>query len=228
MACTPPQTPPSRKRRRRVVPSTPACGAVAILGLGGVWLPDAAQAARRCEEWSAEVSSVEGIVEIRRTATVAWAALAAGERVCTEDSVRVGRSSRATLVLPDGGDLRLDELTTLNLPEPPSAAGTLVELLRGIIHVISRDPRSLSFRTPYANAGLEGTEFDIRVDASQQLTEIVVLEGEVAVTSPNGDLKVPSDYVAVARDGQTPTALPLAAPIERMRWASHFPPLIDR
>ncbi|HWN37191.1 MAG TPA: TonB-dependent receptor [Gammaproteobacteria bacterium] len=211
-----------------MVPSTPTCGAVALLGLASMWLPEAAQAARSCEDWSAEVSSIEGLVEVRRTATAVWVALAAGERVCTDDSVRVGRSSRATLVLPDGGDLRLDELTTLNLPEPPSAAGTLIELLRGIIHVISRDPRSLSFRTPYANAGLEGTEFDIRVDASQQLTEVVVLEGEVAVTTPSGDLKVPSDYVAVARDGQTPTASPIAEPIERMRWASHFPLIIDR
>jgi Tfp pilus assembly protein PilF len=167
-------------------------------------------------------------VEVRRTATAVWVALNAGERLCTDDSVRIGRSSRATLLLPDGGDLRLDELTTLNLPEPPSAAGTLIELLRGIIHVISRDPRSLSFKTPYANAGLEGTEFDIRVDGNQQLTEIVVLEGEVAVTTSSGNLKVPSDYVAVARDGQTPTASPLAAPIERMRWASHFPLIVDR
>ena len=228
MARTPPQTPPSHRRRRRLVLSAPTRGAVALLGLAGVCLPDVAQAGRSCEEWSAEVSSVEGRVEIRRTATAVWAALAAGDRVCTDDSVKVGRSSRATLVLPDGGDLRLDELTTVNLPEPPSAAGSLIELLRGIIHVISRDPRSLSFKTPYANAGLEGTEFDIRVDANEQLTEIVVLEGEVAVTTPSGDLKVPSDYVAVARGGQAPTASPLAMPIERMRWASHFPPIIDR
>jgi len=227
MACTPPQTSPFF-RRRRTVPSHPTCGAVAILALAGIWLPEAAQAARSCEDWSAEVSSVEGVVEVRRTATAVWVALAAGERLCTDDSVRVGRSSRATLLLPDGGDLRLDELTTLNLPEPPSAAGTLIELLRGIIHVISRDPRSLSFKTPYANAGLEGTEFDIRVDANERLMEVVVLEGVVAVTAPRGDLQVASDHVAVVRDGQAPTATPLAEPIERMRWASHFPLVIDR
>jgi Tfp pilus assembly protein PilF len=199
-----------------------------MLGLASLWAPNWAYAARSCDEWSAEVSSVEGLVEIRRSATSSWVALAAGERVCTEDSVRVARSSRATLILPDGGDLRLDEQTTLNLPEPASASGSLIELLRGIIHVISRDPRSLSFKTPYANAGLEGTEFDIRVDANERLTEIVVLEGEVAVTAPSGDLKVASDHVAVVRDGQVPTSAPLAQPIERMRWASHYPPIIDR
>ena len=228
MARTPPQTPPCRWPRRSGARSTPVCRA-AIVGLVGLWPLCDAQAARSCEEWSAEVSSVEGRVEIRRSTTSVWVTLAAGERVCTDDSVRVGSSSRATLVLPDGGGpLRLAENSILNLPEPPSGVGSLVELLRGIIHVISRDPRSLSFRTPYANAGIEGTEFDIRVDEDERLTEIVVLEGEVAVTTPSGELKVSSDHVAVARDGQAPTASPIAQPIERMRWASHYPPIIDR
>jgi Tfp pilus assembly protein PilF len=200
-----------------------------MVGLMGLWPLCDAQAARSCDEWSAEVSSVEGRVEVRRSATTTWVALAAGERVCTDDSIQVGSSSRAMLVLPDGGGpLRLDEHSILNLPEPPSGVGSLVELLRGIIHVISRDPRSLSFRTPYANAGIEGTEFDIRVDEDGRLTEIVVLEGEVAVTTPNGELKVSSDHLAVAREGQAPTASPIAQPIERMRWASHYPPIIDR
>ena len=203
-------------------------GAVAILGLAVLWPIDGAYAARSCEAWSAEVSVVEGRVEVRRSATTAWVALAAGDRVCTDDLIRVESSSRATLVLPDGGTLKLDERSVLNLPEPPSGTDSLIELLRGIIHVISRDPRSLTFKTPYANAGLEGTEFDIRVDADERLTEIVVLEGEVVVTTPSGELEVASDHVAVARDGQAPTVSPLAQPIERMRWASHYPPIIDR
>ena len=124
--------------------------------------------------------------------------------------------------------MRLDENSALALPEPPSGLGSLVELLRGVIHVISRDPRLLQFTTPYANAGLEGTEFDIRVDENNRLTEIVVLEGEVAVTTPAGELNVASDHVAVAKDGEAPTASPYAAPIERMRWASYYPPIIDR
>jgi Tfp pilus assembly protein PilF len=202
-------------------------GAVAIIGLAASW-PNTSYAARSCDEWSATVSVIEGRVEVRRSETTTWAALAAGDRVCTDDLVRVESSSRVTLLLDDGGTIKLDEHSVLNLPEPPSGIGSLLELLRGIIHVISRDPRSLSFKTPYANAGLEGTEFDIRVDADERLTEIVVLEGVVAVTTPNGDIDVASDHVAIARDGQAPTASPLAQPIERMRWASYYPPLIDR
>ena len=212
MARTPPQKQPYRCRATRRGRSPPVCRTAAIIGLVGLWPLCNAQAARSCDEWSAEVSSVEGRVEIRRSATSTWVALAAGERVCTDDSVRVESSSRATLILPDGGGpLRLAENSTLNFPEPPSGVGSLLELLRGIIHVISRDPRSLSFRTPYANAGIEGTEFDIRVDDDERLTEIVVLEGEVVVTTPSGELKVSSDHVAVARDGQAPTATPIDA-----------------
>jgi Tfp pilus assembly protein PilF len=213
---------------RRRIRSTPVFGAVATLGFSALLPIGDAYAARSCEAWSAEVSVVEGLVEVRRSATTAWVALAAGDRVCTDDLIRVESSSRATLVLPDGGTLKLDERSVLNLPEPPSGIGSLIELLRGIIHVISRDPRSLTFQTPYANAGLEGTEFDIRVDSDARFTEIVVLEGEVAVTTPNGELHVASDNVALARDGQAPAVTPLAQPIERMRWASHYPPIIDR
>jgi Tfp pilus assembly protein PilF len=154
--------------------------------------------------------------------------LSAGERVCTDDTLRLDGGSRALLVLPDGGTIRLDEHTTLNLAEPPSGDGSLLELLRGILHIISRDPRSLTFKTPYANAGLEGTEFDIRVDDERRLTEVVVLEGEVVVTTPNGELKVASDHVATALDGQAPSATPIENTIERMRWASYYPSLIDQ
>jgi Tfp pilus assembly protein PilF len=227
MAGTPPQTPPARYARRRAGHFVPFCRPLAILSLAGLWPLGNAHAARSCEEWSAEVSSIEGRVEIRRSGGSDWVPLAAGEHACTGDSLQADGSSRATLVLPDGGVVRLDERSVLNLPEPPSGLGSLLELLRGIIHVISRDPRALTFQTPYANAGLEGTEFDIRVDERERLTEIVVLEGEVVVTTASGEINVASDHVAVARDGQMPTASPIAGTIERMRWASHYPPLLD-
>jgi tetratricopeptide (TPR) repeat protein len=227
MAGTPPQTLPPRSPRRPADRSA-RHRLLAIAGVAAFCPLGAARAAPTCEAWSAEVSSVEGRVDIRRSATSHWVALAAGEHICRGDLVHVEDASRATFVLPDGGVFKLDEDSTLNLPEPPSGVESLLELLRGIIHVISRDPRSLSFRTPYANAGLEGTEFDIRVDDRERLTEIVVLEGEVVVTTPNGRVNVASNHVAVAPDGQAPMAVPIDKPIERMRWASYYAPLTDR
>jgi tetratricopeptide (TPR) repeat protein len=199
-----------------------------VAALGALWPLGDAHAARSCEEWSAEITAVEGRVEVRRAEQRDWGVLSTGQRVCSGDAIRSDSSSRATLTLPDGGTIRLDENSAMAVPEPPSGFGSLIKLLRGVIHIISRDPRELQFTTPYANAGLEGTEFDIRVDEASRLTEVIVLEGEVVVTTPAGLLNVASDYIAVAKEGEAPTASPYLTPIERMRWASYYPRVIDR
>src|SRR5262249_28985005 len=102
------------------------------------------------------------------------------------------------------------------------------KLIRGVIHVISRDPRSLRFSTPHANAGLKGTEFDIRVDEAADRTAIAVLEGRVEVTNVAGRIEVPSGFVATAVPGDMPTPTPIAARIDLMRWASYFPSIPDK
>ena len=214
MARTPPQAASPRHHQhaaaRRVATTSGHVSTLAVLAC--LWPAGNAHAQQRtCEEWSADITAVEGRVEVRRRDNPSWVALTTGERVCTGDALRSQSSSRATITLPDGGTLRLDENSALELPEPPSGLGSLVELLRGVIHVISRDPRFLRFSTPYANAGLEGTEFDIRVDENNRLTEIIVLEGEVAVSTPAGELSVGSDHVALAKAGEAPTASPYAS-----------------
>ena len=226
MAPSPPQTAAPRRpfrRAHRLYLSAPTRHLLAIAVIGALWPLRAAHAQRTCEQWSADITAVEGHVEVLRDEERDWVALSTGERVCSGDALRSESSSRATLTLPDGGTIRLDENSAMALPEPRSGFGSLIELLRGVIHIISRDPRELQFTTPYANAGLEGTEFDIRVDETNRWTEIVVLEGEVVVTTPAGQLNVASDHIAIAKDGEAPTASPYSTPIERMRWASHYP-----
>ena len=227
MARPPPQTTLPRRLPLHVFRLQSLVSACALALAVAVWPTGELHAARSCEEWFAEITTVEGRVEVLRAAEQTWTRLATGARVCSGDKVRSETSSRATITLIDGTTLRLDENTALALPDPPSGSGSLINLLRGVIHVISRDPRLLLFTTPYANAGLEGTEFDVHVDDDARLTEVLVLEGAVAVSTPNGELSVSSDHIAVAREGQAPIAMPYAEPIERMRWASYFPPLID-
>ena len=143
--------------------------------------------------------------------------------LCAGDSLRVQAFSRVIVRLRDNTTvMRLDQYSTLALEEE-NGGGTLIDLIRGVIHIISRDPRLLRFTTPYANAGLEGTEFDIRVTEEERKTEIAVLEGTVVVTNPMGELKVPSNFVASAREGEPVVARAILEPIELMRWASYFP-----
>ncbi len=206
-----------------------SASALTILALA-LWLltPPSVRAETSCTEWRAELTVVEGAVEVKRAGESVWAKAASGASLCYGDAVGVKASSRATLTLPDHSTLRLDENTTITLVEPKQSGASLIDLVRGVIHVISRDPRSLKFTTPYANAGLEGTEFDIRVNDREPQTEVVVLEGKVAMSTPTGDLGVSSGQVAVARAGQPPSAQPLREAIDLMRWTGHYPHILDR
>jgi len=184
--------------------------------------------ARDCAEWHADVVAIEGTIEVRRVDSTDWVDLARGDIVCTGDSIRAQGFSRATLRLPDQTVIRLDQHSTLTLDERDDGVGSLVRLLRGVIHVISRDPRSLKFSTPHVNAGLKGTEFDIRVDEAENRTAIAVLEGRVEVTNAAGRIDVPTGFIATSGAGDMPTPSPIAEPIDLMRWASYFPSILDR
>jgi Tfp pilus assembly protein PilF len=222
------RSPPQRSSPARAqahVPSPLAWNAVAAAVC--LWLgPLAAQTPRSCEDWSAEITTVEGRAEMQREEGSEWAPLSTGERACTGYTIHTFAASRVTIRLPDGSTERVDENTTFKLPEPPSGEGSLIEIIRGAFHIISRDPRLLRFTTPYANAGLEGTEFDIRVDEERKLTEIVVLEGEVVVTTTAGEISVKSNHIVTAREGEMPSVTPYARPIDLMRWAGHYPPVV--
>ncbi len=207
-----------------------ACGvSFATLALALLLLATpAARAATACSDWHAELTTVEGVVDVKRDGDSIWRSAVSGASLCYGDAISVKASGRATLTLPDHTTLRLDENTTITLNGAEPTRGWLIDLLRGVIHVISRDPRSLKFTTPYANAGLEGTEFDIRVNERESQTEVLVLEGKVAMTTAGGNLGVPSGQIAVARAGRPPTAEPLREPIELMRWTGHYPRIVDR
>ncbi|MBN1240310.1 MAG: FecR domain-containing protein, partial [Gammaproteobacteria bacterium] len=194
-----------------------------LLCLLALNLPFAASAGRSCEEWHAELVSVEGRVEIRTSG--GWAPLSSGDRVCTGDSIRVKSYGRAALRLPDKTVLRLDQDTSVTFAEPEDETGSWLDLLKGVIHVISRDPRALRFNTPYANAGLEGTEFVIAVADGE--TDVTVLEGEVRLSNEAGSVGVPSGQRGSARLATAPETEPIPDPIQVIAWTPYYVPVLD-
>ena len=83
---------------------------------------------------------------------------------------------------------------------PPEPGCGLVDLLRGGLYFLSEVRRTLTVRTPYVNAGVEGTEVYLRVaDAG---TEMIVLEGRVAATPGNAS----GGAIRAGRGGDGPAA----------------------
>lgn len=184
-------------------------------------------AQRSCGEWHATFVAVEGApgaVEFRRDDTERWQPAALGVAVCTGYSVRVGEFGDATLQFPDKTALRLHRNSTMTLDEPEDDTGIWVDLVQGLLHIISRDPRALRFTTPYANAGLEGTEFEIGV--ANRRTDVTVIEGEVSMSNAAGRVGVHAGERGRAVSGNAPQTAPLPQPFEGTDWTSYYAPIL--
>jgi ferric-dicitrate binding protein FerR (iron transport regulator) len=104
------------------------------------------------------------------------------------DTIRVLERSRADVALLDQSVLRLNVNTTLTFKAVKEERTSVVDLLKGAAHFFSRGPRSLEVQTPFATAGIRGTEFFVRVEAEQTFLSIfegtVVAANEAASCSP--------------------------------------------
>jgi tetratricopeptide (TPR) repeat protein len=199
---------------------------MAILPFGTVWGAD-------CEQWAAEAVSVQGEVEAQRTGERQWQAVRLHDRFCPGDRIRVHERSRADLALVNQPLLRLDQNTAIILggmkEEGTTMAGLFggaaqLDLLKGAVHFFSRIPRNLEVRTAFVNAGVEGTEFFIRVEEDE--TFISVFEGKVLAANEAGTLVLTSNQSAEAKRGSAPVYRTVIRPRDAVAWALYYPTVI--
>ena len=79
---------------------------------------------------------------------------------------------------------------------------SLIDLARGALYFFSRLPRDLEVNTAFVNAGVEGTEGLVRVEADR--TFISIFEGRVLAANQAGSLTLTSGQSAVAEQGKPP------------------------
>ncbi|MGD9511218.1 MAG: FecR domain-containing protein, partial [Geminicoccaceae bacterium] len=134
--------------------------------------------------------------------------------ICDGEVVEVGSAGRALIHLI-GADtpLRLDENTITRIDAPPEPGSGLVDLMQGGLYFLSEVRRTLSVRTPYVNAGVEGTEVYLRV--ADGGTDMLVLEGRVAAT-PGAASGVPFAPATVATGERLEAAAGAAPAVEAL------------
>ena len=182
------------------------------------------QAADPCTPALARVVSVQGSVELRR-AGVDWKAAELNAPLCAGDTVRVLQRSRAALLLSNETTLRLDQGTTLTLAPPDGKGTTLLEQLRGGLHVITRTPKPFQVKTPFVNANVEGTEFSVRV--VDDSTTIAVYEGRVLASNDIGSVSLGSGEEVSAAKGASPRKEIVVRPVDAVAWTLYFPTVFD-
>ena len=142
------------------------------------------------------------------------------------DSIRVGNLGRAAIRIPDNeAVIRLDEYTTLTFKTPKGDRPFWLQLLHGVLRLLSPGPSQLDIDTPFVSAQIEGTELVMRVGHAR--TSIWVFEGTVWATNPVGSVRLERGEGATAGVNLAPERRLVAKPRDAVQWALYYPPLID-
>lgn len=185
-----------------------------------------AYATESCIPTMAHVVSVQGTVELRRADQTNWRPVAMNSQLCAGDMIRARSHSRAALRLNNESMLRLDQKTTITFPKIQTNQSTsLLDLLNGAIHVITRTPMPFRIRTPYVSAAVDGTEFFVGIDGNS--TRLVVYEGQVTASNDQGSLSLIDNEAAITFKDQAPQKDAIVRPTDAVQWALHYPTIID-
>ncbi len=206
---------PCRKSRR--------AGRLAWLALVAGLVPDFLHAAAVCDPWVARLVSVQGTVEVRRAGQTQWEPARLNSVYCAGDRIQVGEKSRADVVLANQPVLRLDQNSTITLGGVRQERTSIIELLSGALYFFSRLPRNLEIITAFVNAGVEGTEGLVRVEADRAV--ISIFEGKVLAQNSLASVAVTGGQTVVAERGRAPELRVIARPRDAVQWALYYPPV---
>ncbi len=177
----------------------------------------------RCKQWAGRVVSIQGTVQVRMAGETRWQPAKLNSTYCPGDTVRVLDKSRADVALINQPVLRLDQNTTLVLKGMKEEKTSVVEMIKGAAHFFSRAPKNLDVNTAFVNAGIEGTEFFVRVDDDK--TFISVFEGKVLASNEAGKLAITTGQAAVAERGKGPELRVVVKPRDAVQWTLYYPPV---
>ncbi|MBT3027578.1 MAG: TonB-dependent receptor [Candidatus Thiodiazotropha sp. (ex Ctena orbiculata)] len=173
----------------------------------------------------AQLVSLQGSVEKRSTGQDDWHQAQLDDQFCAGDAIRTNNDAKAAARLSNDTLLRLDANSSLTFSQVEKDSRSLLDLLRGAVHFMSRTPKSLEVKTPYVNASIEGTEFVIRIE--NEATDVIVLEGVVIARNTDGAVELGANQAARAPANQQPVMVAIAKPFDAVTWALYYPPLPD-
>ncbi len=180
-------------------------------------------AATVCDPGVAKMVSVQGNVEVRRAGQTQSQPARLNETYCPGDRIQVGDKSRADIALVNQPVLRLDQNTIITLAGLKDERASIIDLARGALHFFSRLPRNLEVNTAFVNAGVEGTEGLVQVEADRTL--ITIFDGKVLAANAAGSLALAAGQSAVAVQGQAPVLRTVVRPRDAVQWALYYPPV---
>ncbi|HGG60359.1 MAG TPA: tetratricopeptide repeat protein, partial [Gammaproteobacteria bacterium] len=173
----------------------------------------------------ATLESIQGFAEKQAADQSRWIPVRLGDTFCQRDKLRTSSNSRAAVRLVNNTLVRLRRDSTLSFTDVHTERKSLIELLRGALHMLSRTPHPLEIKTPFVNAAIEGTEFTLT--AEDNASEITVFEGKVIASSEQSRLEINPNETGVIRQGVKPVKSLRLHPREAVAWTLYYPAILD-
>ncbi len=201
------------------------------LGLAAVlfFIVYSVAAVEPCVHWAARITSMQGVVEIRKHSAEQWVPAQLNANLCASDSVRTAARSRATLQVQEETYVELNERSSVRFSRDQQGEkglfSQILNLFNGEAYFRSRHPRELGIETPFVNAMHDGTEFLVKVN--QDSTQVVVFDGVVVASNALGQVRMSEGQSALTLKGQAPVIGPRIKLRDAVQWTLYYPPVID-
>jgi tetratricopeptide (TPR) repeat protein len=208
--------------------------ATVFLGLALAWTALASAA-----ELAGRLIFIQGQVAVRPAGTAVWHKAHVHQDLMGGDMVRTGPNSRAAILSLDESQIKLNENTVMLLksvaPSPRLRLGEIAPAVQ------AREPASVygvmegeiwlrnkkeefffELETPTVTATIRGTELNVLV-LPDGTTSVVLLEGDVKLSNPYGEVVLAAGEEGLARPGQAPTKRVLVQPADAVQWSLFYP-----
>jgi Flp pilus assembly protein TadD len=169
--------------------------------------------------------TAQGDVEMRYGSDGLWKLAAKDQKFCQGMEVRVNGVGRASVRLVNDTLLRLDKNTTITFTKIQSEGRSILDLIKGALHAISRTPGTLDIRTPFVNAAIEGTEFII--SSQDEASRVSVIEGRVVTSNNLGRVTLNKNESAEIPVDTAPFRSLSIKLRDASAWTLYYPPSIE-
>ncbi|MBA1347605.1 FecR domain-containing protein [Rhizobium sp. WYCCWR 11146] len=152
--------------------------------------------------------------EVRFIDVSNWRVVDINQDLLTGDVLRTNANGQLAIVFSDHTQVRLGRNSSLQVKKMAASGDTTLELQSGTIWArAERGGQGLTVETPAAAAAIRGTDWTMTVEGNK--TSMIVLEGRVALSNPQGSVEVNEGEGAVATIGQAPSKIISVNPDDR-------------
>jgi tetratricopeptide (TPR) repeat protein len=152
--------------------------------------------------------------EVRFVDVSNWRVVDLNQDLLDGDVLRTNATGQLAILFSDHTQIRLGRNSALQVKKMSQTGDTILNLQSGTIWArAQRGGQGLTVETPAAAAAIRGTDWTMTVEGAK--TSMIVLEGRVSLSNPQGSVDVNEGEGAVATIGQAPHKLISVNPDDR-------------